>query len=79
MPNLLAIRHCATKGGSVRRLLLAVRRGSEANEVSGQMDTYGVGSFSSEVPLKSRLEFAGSATPAPEAPFVRELCGLRLE
>jgi hypothetical protein len=41
-------------------------------------DTHGV-SLSSELPLKSRLEFVGSATPCVGAPFVKVLCCLRLE
>lgn len=47
--------------------------------MGGGTGTYGVFSFNREVPWKSKVEFAGNATPVADTPFAREVCGLLLE
>lgn len=74
-PNLKASGFRVGQGAEPQMTPLDTFKGMQRE---GGSDTHGV-SFSSELPLKSRLEFAGRATVGVGAPFVKVLCCLRLE
>lgn len=79
MPNFKAAWHHSREATDLKNSIGQMRRPSEQAECHRRSDTHGAVSFSSELPLNSSPEFAGSATPVPVDPFVKLLCGLRLE